>query len=120
MLRVTVREGMEDHGITTNYGSSRLDSALMKLRGLPSSFQMGLRNMARKKGRSASTILQITLAVGMFLAIASIGHSIQTAVSQEFGNFTCDIITTGSTEGARPLSEGLQSILGGTGCNADC
>ena len=66
---------------------------------------MGLRNMARKKGRSASTMLQIALAVGMFLAIASIGYSIQAMVSQEFEYFTSDIITTGSAEGGRP--EGL-------------
>ncbi|UCE74437.1 MAG: FtsX-like permease family protein [Methanomassiliicoccales archaeon] len=111
VLRMTAREGMENHGITAHYGTSKFDLALMKMKGMPRSAQMGLRNMARKKGRSASTILQITLAVGMFLAIASIGHSIQTAVSEEFDNFTCDIISAGSTEGGRPLYEDLQYVL---------
>jgi putative ABC transport system permease protein len=110
-LRVSAREGMENHGISTNYGSSRFDKLLMKMGGLPRSAQMGLRNMARKKGRSTSTMLQIALAVGMFLAIASIGYSIQAMVSQEFEYFTCDIITTGSTEGGRPLTEDLQYVL---------
>ena len=110
-LRVTAREGMENHGISTNYGKSKFDMVLMKMKGLPRSSQMGLRNMARKKGRSVSTIMQITLAVGMFLAIAAIGHSIQVAVSQEFENFTCDIITTCSTEGGKPLYEDLQYVL---------
>jgi putative ABC transport system permease protein len=32
-------------------------------------------------------------------------------VSQEFEYFTCDIITTGSTEGGRPLTEDLQYVL---------
>ncbi|UCG69697.1 MAG: FtsX-like permease family protein [Thermoplasmata archaeon] len=111
VLRMTAREGMENHGIATNYGTSKFDLALMKIKGLPRSAQMGLRNMARKKGRSVSTVLQITLAVGMFLAIISIGYSIQAAVSQEFDNFTSDIISTGATEGGRPLYEDLQYVL---------
>jgi putative ABC transport system permease protein len=111
VLRMTAREGMERHGIATNYGNSRFDKFLMKMRRMPISAQMGLRNIARKKGRSVSTILQITLAVGMFLAIISTGASIQSAVSQEFQHFTCEIISTGSTEGGRPLTEQLQYVL---------
>jgi putative ABC transport system permease protein len=110
-LRVTAREGMENHGISANYGTSRFDKLLMKMGWLPRTAQMGLRNMARKKGRSVSTLLQISLAVGMFLAIASIGYSIQAMVSQEFEYFTCEIITTGSSEGGRPLTEDLQYVL---------
>jgi putative ABC transport system permease protein len=111
VLRMTAREGMDNHGIQASYGTSRFDFTLMKMKGLPSSAQMGLRNMARKKGRSLSTILQITLAVGMFLAIISTGVSIQTAVSQEFEYLTSDIISMGSTEGGRPLYEDLQYVL---------
>jgi putative ABC transport system permease protein len=83
----------------------------MKMKGIPRSAQMGLRNMARKKGRSLSTILQISLAVGMFLAIIAIGASIQAAVSQEFSYLTSDIISTGSPEGGRPLYEDLEYTL---------
>jgi putative ABC transport system permease protein len=111
VLRMSAREGMENQGIATNYGTSLFDKLLMKMGGLPRSAQMGVRNVARKKGRSVSTILQITLAVGMFLAILSIGASIQTAVSEEFGNFSSDIISTGSTEGGRALYEDLQFVL---------
>jgi putative ABC transport system permease protein len=111
VLRMSAREGMENQGISTNYGTSRFDKLLMKMGGMPRSAQMGIRNVARKKGRSVSTILQITLAVGMFLAILSIGASIQAAVSEEFGNFTSDIISTGSTEGGRALYEDLQFVL---------
>lgn len=111
VLGMTTREGMDSHGIQASYGTSRFDLMLMKMKGLPSSAQMGLRNMSRKKGRSLSTILQITLAVGMFLAIISTGISIRTAVSQEFEYITSDIISTGSTEGGRPLYEDLQYIL---------
>jgi putative ABC transport system permease protein len=111
VLRVTAKEGMENQGIATNYGTSKFDLALMKMNGLPRSAQMGLRNIARKKGRSVSTLLQITLAVGMFLAIISIGASIQAAVNQEFDNLTSEIISTGSTEGGRLLYEDLQYVL---------
>jgi putative ABC transport system permease protein len=111
VLRMTAREGMEKHGIATNYGTSRFDKLLMKMGFMPRSAQMGLRNVARKKGRSVSTILQITLAVGMFLAIISIGASIQAAVSEEYSNFGSEIISTGSMEGGRPLYEDLKFVL---------
>ena len=110
-LRTPVREGMEGSGISSKFGGSFIDKLLMRSSWLPRSAQMGLRNASRKKGRSGSTLLQIALAVGMFLAVISIGHSLSVRVAEEYDNFTYDILTTGQMEGGKPLTEENQYFI---------
>jgi putative ABC transport system permease protein len=110
-LRITTREGMQDSGLTNGFGHSFMDRALMKMGMLPRCTQMGLRNITRKKGRSISTILQVALAVGMFLAVIAFGQSINVMVSEEWDNHTYDILTLAQTEGGKPLTEDMQFVL---------
>jgi len=77
--RMGVREGLEGQGISTDYGTGALDRLMMRGAALPRVVQMGLRNMARKKGRSLATILQIALAVGVLLGLLSFGQSLTVA-----------------------------------------
>ncbi len=104
-IRLNTREGLQDSGISSNYGSSFIDKLLLRSRLLPRSSQMGLRNAARKKGRSLSTILQVALAVSMFLGVVTIGHSLAERVEQEYDNFTFDILVNGQMDGSKPLTE---------------
>ncbi len=110
-LRTTAREGMQDSGLTASYGNSKIDRALMKINFLPSSSQMGIRNITRKKGRSISTSLQVALAVGMFLAVVTFGHSISVMVEEEWDNLTFDILVAQSGEGGKYLTEDMRSVL---------
>jgi len=110
-VRVPVREGMESAGISANFGSSFIDRALMRNKLLPRTFQMGFRNASRKKGRSISTILQITLAVGMFLGVVTIGYSLSETVKTEFDYFTYDIQAMGSSEGAKAITPEMISVV---------
>jgi putative ABC transport system permease protein len=110
-LRVTAREGMQDAGLTANYGNSVIDKSLMKLRFFPRSTQMGIRNITRKKGRSISTIIQVALAVGMFLGVVTFGYSISALVEEEWDNNTFEILTMAQTEGGKPLTEEMQFEL---------
>ncbi|MBN1389497.1 MAG: ABC transporter permease [Candidatus Thermoplasmatota archaeon] len=103
-LRLNTREGLQDAGISANYGRSMIDRVLLRSRWLPRTAQMGLRNGARKKGRSISTILQVALAVSMFLGIVATGHSLAVAVGDEYDNFQFDIMTQGQMEGGKPLT----------------
>jgi putative ABC transport system permease protein len=68
-LRVSVVEGLESHGISADFGRTRLDRSLMGIRGMPRTVQMGIRNASRRKGRSISTILQVAFAVGVVIAM---------------------------------------------------
>jgi putative ABC transport system permease protein len=109
-LKITVRQGMEGVAISQN-GSSGVHRGVLKLKTLPRSSQMGIRNITRKKGRSASTVIQVALAVGIFLAIISIGYTINMSIADEFDNFTYDIMTMGQTNDGKPLNEGLASLI---------
>ncbi|UCH87884.1 MAG: FtsX-like permease family protein [Thermoplasmata archaeon] len=109
-LKITVREGMEGVALTRN-GSSGLHKSLLRFNSLPRSTQMGIRNISRKKGRSVSTIIQIALAVGIFLSIVSIGISINMMIADEFDNFTYDIMTIGQTNDGKPLEQDLELVL---------
>ncbi|WP_455392985.1 FtsX-like permease family protein [[Eubacterium] cellulosolvens] len=110
-LRITVREGMEGSGISSNYGNSYMDRFLLRIGWLPRSAQMGLRNVSRKKGRSASTILLVSIAVGILLGVLSLGVSMGATIEKEFDNFTYDIMVTGQPEGGKPLTEDVKYFL---------
>ena len=110
-LRITVREGMEGSGITSSYGNSYMDRLLMRTGWLPRSTQMGLRNVSRKKGRSISTILLVSIAVGILLGVLSLGFSMGATIEKEFDNFTFDIMVTGQPEAGKPLTEDVQYFL---------
>ncbi|MGA1847955.1 MAG: ABC transporter permease, partial [Thermoplasmatota archaeon] len=63
--RIPILEGLGVHGISTRYGLRSVETVLMRIRFLPSTVQIGIRNANRKTGRSIATILQIALAVGV-------------------------------------------------------
>ncbi len=77
--RVPVREALESSGITATYSTGALDRMLMRGSRLPRSVQMGIRNIARKKGRSIATLLQVALAVGLFMGLISLGIAVTKA-----------------------------------------
>jgi putative ABC transport system permease protein len=89
--RVVIREALESSGITANFGDGALDRMMMRGQNLPRSIQMGLRNVARKKGRSYATILQVALAVGLFMGMISFGNSLGIATEGAWDDRTFDI-----------------------------
>jgi putative ABC transport system permease protein len=105
--KVTVREGLQSHGISANYGEGAMDRALMRFKGLPRAIQMGLRNVARKKGRSAATMLQVALAVGLLLGLVAFGNSLTIATTGVWDTQDYDIAVFGSN----PLEEDLAATI---------
>ena len=90
-LRVTVLQGLESHGISADFGASFLDRSLMGIRGIPRTFQMGIRNALRRKGRSISTILQVAFAVGVVVAMLNLGDVITDITVGSYAVQTWDI-----------------------------
>ncbi|UCE74803.1 MAG: ABC transporter permease, partial [Methanomassiliicoccales archaeon] len=93
------------------YGKGALDRLLMRMKNLPRTVQMGLRNAARKKGRSATTIIQVAMAVGVFLGLVTFGYSLQIAVSGAWGDRSWDIRVISQGGGANQLYENHASII---------
>ncbi len=89
--KVTVREALESHGIPANYGTGALDRALMRARRLPRTVQMGMRNVTRRRWRSVATLLQVMLAVGLFMAMLSVGEAVVRTTEGAWAGRTYDV-----------------------------
>ena len=105
--KVTVREGLQSHGISANYGEGAMDRLLMRFKSFPRTVQMGLRNVARKKGRSAATMLQVALAVGLLLGLVAFGNSLILATTGVWDTHGYDMAVYGNT----PLDADIGSFL---------
>jgi putative ABC transport system permease protein len=103
---VPVREGMEDKGITSNYGGS-IDRILMSPPLLPRTVKMGIRNAAKRKGRSLSAVIQIAIAVGVFSGLVAFGYSLGVELSRTIDNMDYDIDVLAQPEGANDLNSSL-------------
>jgi len=109
-LRITVREGMQDQGISAEFGTGLIDRILQKTGWMPRTVQMGVRNIGRNKKRSVSTIIQVAIAVAVLLGILAFGTSLFGAVGDEYDNWPFDIRVTGM-DGGKPLTLDLSNTL---------
>jgi putative ABC transport system permease protein len=81
--RVTVHEAIEDHGVLASYGMRPLDRAVARI-PVPRRSQLGIRNAARRAGRTVATAVPIGLAVATLLAFGSV---LITAVDEDQRTF---------------------------------
>ncbi|HET7376762.1 MAG TPA: ABC transporter permease, partial [Anaerolineae bacterium] len=72
-VRVTVREAISNYGIDMSYGRGLLDRLLSRLRFLPRTVSLTIRNTFRRKGRVVLTELTLILAGIVFNMVASSG-----------------------------------------------
>jgi len=117
-LRVSVVDGLESHGISADYGHTLLDRALMRVRGLPRVVQMGVRNAARRKGRSVSTILQVAFAVAVVIAMLNGGDAFVYMTHSAYDPWTWDLRATVADDSSNPMAietaarvEGLEGVM---------
>jgi len=90
-LRVSVVDGLESHGISADYGRTLVDRSLMRVRGIPRVVQMGIRNAARRKGRSVSTLLQVAFAVGVVIAMLNGSDALIDMTVRAYDPWTWDL-----------------------------
>ena len=69
VTRTTVREAINDYGISREtFGSRRIDALLGKIRAFDRTLIMALRNSFRRRGRLALTLALLAVAGGVFMA----------------------------------------------------
>ncbi len=68
---VTVREAISSYGIDTGFGRGRLDRLLSRLRFLPRTVSLTIRNTFRRKGRVALTQITLIMAGVVFSMVLS-------------------------------------------------
>ena len=97
---VPVQSALGNHGITT-----ALDRRLVpRLRLLPESVRMGVRNAMRRLGRSVSTACQIGFAVGMFVGLLALGITVMAVSERTFDGMGGDIWVQGPAGAADELA----------------
>jgi putative ABC transport system permease protein len=112
-LRVSVVEGLESHGISADYGHTFLDRTLMRVRGIPRVVQMGIRNAARRKGRSISTILQVAFAVAVVIAMLNGADGLIDMTVRAYDPWTWDLRTTVADKPGDPMTVGKAARVDG-------
>ncbi|MBP2659984.1 MAG: hypothetical protein H6Q69_3016 [Firmicutes bacterium] len=92
---VTVREAINDYGISGIQAKGRMDRwvdvGLERLRKLPRPILLSLRNTFRRKGRLALTLLTLTVAGTVFMAVFSVRSSLDATLDQALDYFHYDI-----------------------------
>lgn len=108
-LKITVREGMGTR--SRLYEGSFFDRPFGYLSGI---YAMGLRNFSRRRGRSWTTVFQVVLAVGMLLALMSVGYSLRQNVIEEYGRYDHQIFCYNYDDRNLTVSHGkiIESIDG--------
>jgi len=92
---VTVREAVSDYGISTVEASGwldqRVDNILERLKKLPRPVLLSLRNTFRRKGRLILTLLTLTLAGTVFMAVFSVRSSLYSTLDEAMDYFHYDV-----------------------------
>jgi putative ABC transport system permease protein len=90
--RITVQEAITSYGLGSGeFGTSRIDRAIERLRGLPRPVLLSLRNTFRRKGRLALTVLTLTLSGAMFIAVMSVNDSLENTIDNLMSKWRFDI-----------------------------
>ncbi len=90
--RITVREAISDYGIArANPGGNLIDRITSRIRGLPNTFALSLRNTFRRKGRLFLTLGTLTLAGAIFVAVLSVRISLFATFNQVLGYTQYDL-----------------------------
>lgn len=83
-MRISVRQALYDSNnlAGAEFGQGIVDRILGSLKGLPRPIALSLRNTFLRKGRLALTLITLTLAAGVFMAVASVNTSINATVGR--------------------------------------
>ena len=98
--RVNVREALQATGSTVG-GLDATDRLLRRIRFVPRTAQIGLRNLGRRKRRNLATALMVGLAVGNLLAVVGLATAISNAAHASWRDHGEDVKI--SDTGIRPL-----------------
>jgi putative ABC transport system permease protein len=91
VLHMPVHEALASEGPVPGFGAGRLDHAVLRSRALPPPVRIGVRNIARQKGRSLATIVQVALAVATLLGLMSLALAVSQVTDQSWDVLDFDI-----------------------------
>jgi len=81
--RISVRQAISQAGVSsTQIESSGFEKLLKRLQGLPMTFRYALRNIFRKKVRLALTLIALSMAGAIFVAVITVRVSLATTIDE--------------------------------------
>ena len=90
-VRVTVREAIASAGISDNFGRSRFDRLLQRIKGLSRPTLLSIRNTFRRKSRLILTLLALTLGGAVFMSVFTLRASLGGTVDETLAYFNYDV-----------------------------
>jgi putative ABC transport system permease protein len=87
--RISVREGLETSGGLSSPGRS---DRLLRRVTLPHNARLGIRNITRRRARSAGTIIQVGLAIGVSIGFLTLGVTIATVTGDVWDTMSWDML----------------------------
>ncbi|MGB0388256.1 MAG: ABC transporter permease [Ardenticatenaceae bacterium] len=119
---ITPKEALESRGVSRHFGRSRLDRFVQRMATLSPLLSplpaMGLRNLVRRKGRSAVTLLVVALAVGALLAAQATDHSVAGAIDDIFATYRSDAYLRFGVFATKRETGALRRVAGVTDAEA--
>ena len=89
-VRVTVREAIASAGISDNFGRSRFDRLLQRIKGPSRPTLLSIRNTFRRKSRLVLTLLALTLGGAVFMSVFTLRASLGGTVDETLAYFNYD------------------------------
>jgi putative ABC transport system permease protein len=89
--RITVREAISSYGLQNDFGSSKIDRFLERVRGLPQPILLSLRNTFRRRVRLALTYATLSLAGAIFMAVMTTRASLNLTFEGLFNYWQYDV-----------------------------
>ena len=89
--RISVREAIASYGLAGGFGRSRIDRLLQAIRVLPAPTALSVRNTFRNKGRLMLTLITLSLAGTIFMAVINVRTSLLQTVDDIVQYFKYDI-----------------------------
>jgi putative ABC transport system permease protein len=107
--RITVLEAISGYGLGKGrFGRSRIDRLLERVRFLSRPMLLSLRNTFRRKGRLALTLITLTLAGAVFMAVLSVRESFNLTLKDIFAYYNADITVSTRPYRIEALNEALR------------
>ena len=90
--RITVREAITSYGVSSSeFGRSRIDRSVKGLTGLPAPIALSFRNTFRNKGRLVLTLITLSLAGTIFIAVLNVRASLQQTMEEMIQYWAYDV-----------------------------
>lgn len=112
--KITVRQAITSYGIGTGYRPSRLDAVVGLLPLLSRPTRMSVRNTFRRRLRLVLTLIPLTLAGALFLAVSSLSVGLTKAVDQastvNHADFVVQMQQPGKTSAVRDAARKVGGV----------